>query len=149
MIRKGPMMATETPEIDFGQVWANGDKLALVRDVGPLERQPDRTVAHMTEIVDGRAEGTRIAADIVDGVPRFNGPWALQGSFPWVRCLGNASAEQLAGFLRGKGLHDVLVNGDRVAVSITPPSVISMAEDAVEHGWATDHEAAQAIARLG
>lgn len=144
----GADIATDRPAPAFGQVWASGKRVALVRSVAELHAEPGRRVAHMTEIVNGRADGARLVAGVVDGVVMLGGPWAWLYSLPRLVCLDPASAAAAAAYLEQEGMRDVLVDGDQVAIMLEPRSVLDFAEDALEHGWATDQECGRMIGRL-
>lgn len=66
-----------------------------------------------------------------------------------LRCISPRTAQACAAFLRGKGLTEVYVLGDTVAVALAVTSVLQLADDALKKGWAHDSECARIIARLG
>lgn len=66
-----------------------------------------------------------------------------------LRCISPRAARACAAFLRARGLAEVYVLGDTVAVALAVPSVLQLAEDALKEGWAHDSECARIIARLG
>ncbi len=52
--------------------------------------------------------------------------------------------------LEAAGISDVLVFGEQVAAPLQVPiSVMKFADDALAAGWATDHECAARIGRMG
>jgi hypothetical protein len=62
-----------------------------------------------------------------------------------LRCISTAAAEECAAFLRGQGITDAATEGLYVTAVLDVPSMLRLAEDAFENGWANDEDCAALI----
>src|SRR4051812_15720003 len=60
-------------------------------------------------------------------------------------CISPKAANECAAFLRGHGIQIAFSFGSTVITALTPPSVLKLAEDAFDSGWAHDEDCAKII----
>jgi hypothetical protein len=132
--------AIGSPTAHFAEVYESDAELAIVIGV------TDHT-ARLRTVVDGRA--VPFDADFELTHDQLNRDWTLIQTLPKLRCISEKAAHQAATLLAGKGVDNVFVSGYVLAASMSVGSVMRLADDALENGWAHDAACARMIGDLG
>lgn len=130
---------TTTTTVRVGSLWKRGDRTVMVLWL-------DGACAQVQPVVDGKLSGRQSWVTMPDS--RLQG-YTFDRQVPTLRCVNETAAAEALAFLRGKGITSAWAFGQDVVVSMTPPSVIMFAEDALENGWAHDEDCARMIGDLG
>ncbi len=126
--------------IEIGQIWKTGNRTAVI-----VGFDPDyATVRDITDAGALTARSQRLwRADA--GMPDT---WTFTGQVPTLRCAGRAAATAVTAHLARNNV-TVYQAGEHVIAPLTPPSVIRLADEALENDWAADPDCARMIGHLG